>query len=83
MQVTLGEEGSPPSARAGSSDDEERPTLLLRDTVIGLDRARLRLPLLPRSSLARPGAGSFSALPGLDETRALGAAAGFMRVGKR
>ena len=51
MQVTLGEEGSPPSFAAAAAAEDERLRLLLRDANMGLDRAtveaerpRLRLP---------------------------------------
>lgn len=71
MQVTLGEEGSFSSWM--STDEAE--ALLRLATNMGLDREwadddlpRLRLPPFPRNSVASIGAGSFSALPGLEET---------------
>lgn len=76
MQVTLGEEGSPASGSI-AVDEEERPTLLLRETNMGLaaERARVRPALLPRRRRARPGAGSFSGWAGLEESTGLCVAA--------
>lgn len=71
MQVTLGEDGSP--SFPASIDGAARPRLRLREGKRGLERERevwprLRLPPLPRRRRANPGVGSFSALPGLEET---------------
>ncbi|THU51686.1 hypothetical protein C4D60_Mb06t33670 [Musa balbisiana] len=78
MHVTVGEEGSPSPDAATVAAEVERPTLLLRDTNKGLERAaadearlaRVRLPppALQESKRAKPsGDGSFS-LPGLEDT---------------